>query len=70
VLAGDAAGLAALRPLAARLPAGPLAEGFGALTAEALKGLADLPRLSREQQLFRNLPRRLEALRAGAPVTR
>ena len=70
VLAGDEAGLAALRPLAARLPAGPLAEGFGALTAEALKGLADLPRLSREQQLFRNLPRRLEALRAGAPVTR
>jgi hypothetical protein len=70
VLAGDEAGLAALRPQAVRLPEGPLAEGFGALTAEALKGLADLPRLSREQQLFRNLPRRLEALRAGAPVTR
>ncbi len=70
VLAGDEAGVGALRPLAARLPAGPVAEGFAALTAESLKGLVDLPRLAREQQLFRNLPRRLEALRAGAPVTR
>ncbi len=71
VLAGDEAGLAVLRTAqGGRLPAGPLAEGFAALTAESLKGLADLPRLAREQQLFRNLPRRLEALRAGAPVTR
>ena len=71
VLAGDEAGLAALRRShASRLPAGPLAEGFAALTAASLHGLADLPRLAREQQLFRKLPGRLEALRAGGPVTR
>ena len=42
VLAGDEAGVGALRPLAARLPAGPVAEGFAALTAESLKGLGSL----------------------------
>jgi hypothetical protein len=49
---------------------GPLAEAFRLLTADPLRGLADLPRLQRELQLFRTLPTRLEALRAGAPLTR
>ncbi|MFZ4409080.1 MAG: hypothetical protein ACOYOH_17195 [Paracraurococcus sp.] len=70
-LAGEEAGLGALRERhAARMGEGPLAEAFSVLTADPLRGLADLPRLQRELQLFRNLPRRLEALRAGGPVTR
>lgn len=70
-LAGDDAALAALRVAqAARMGEGPLAEAFALLTADPLRGLADLPRLQRELQLFRSLPARLEALRAGAPVTR
>ncbi|MDO9709355.1 hypothetical protein [Paracraurococcus lichenis] len=70
-LAGDEPALAALREsAAARMGEGPLAEAFALLTADPLRGLADLPRLQRELQLFRSLPARLEALRAGAPVTR
>jgi hypothetical protein len=70
-LAGDEAGVAALRgDYAPRLPEGPLASAFGALTVDPLRGLADLPRLQQELQLFRSLPLRLEALRAGAPLTR
>ncbi len=70
-LAGDEAGLAALRvDYAARLSDGPLAAAFILLTAEHLRGLADLPRLQREMLLFRTIPPRLEALRAGGPVTR
>ncbi len=70
VLAGDEAGVAALRGAASGRLAGQMGDAFVALSAESLRGLADLPRLAREQQLFRNMPRRLEALRAGAPVTR
>jgi hypothetical protein len=71
VLAGDEAGLAALRAAhGAQFSEAALASAFAALTAESLKGLADLPRLAKEQQLFRRFPGRLEALRAGAPVTR
>jgi hypothetical protein len=70
-LAGDEAALGALRGShASRMGEGPLADAFTLLTADPLRGLADLPRLQRELQLFRNLPTRLEALRAGAPVTR
>jgi len=70
-LAGDEAGLVALRRgLEPRLAEAPLAPAFAALTAPGLRGLADLPRLQRELALFRALPNRLEALRAGAPVTR
>jgi hypothetical protein len=70
-LAGDEAGLAALRrDYARRLPDGPMAAAFALLTAEHLRGLADLPRLQRELLLFRTVPPRLEALRAGGPVTR
>lgn len=71
VLAGDAAGLALLRSqYAERMQGGGLAEPFMALTADPLRGLADLPRLQRELGLFRGVPARLEALRAGGPVTR
>jgi len=49
---------------------GRLAEPFAALTADPLRGLADLPRLQRELRLFQGMPARLEALRTGGPVTR
>lgn len=70
-LAGDAAGLSLLRSqYAERMQGGSLAEPFMALTADPLRGLADLPRLQRELRLFQGVPARLEALRAGGPVTR
>jgi hypothetical protein len=70
-LAGDEARLAALRTqFAARLSNGPLAAAFVVLTAAHLRGLADLPRLQRELLLFQTIPARLEALRAGGPMTR
>ena len=70
-LAGDDAGLAALRAAHAdRLRDGALHGAFTLLTGDPLRGLGDLPRLQRELQLFRGLPSRLEALRAGGPVTR
>ena len=70
-LAGDEAGLVTLREAqAGRVGAGPLADAFALLTGDPLRGLADLPRLQRELQLFRSLPSRLEALRAGPPLTR
>ncbi len=70
-LAGEDSALGALRAAeTARMGDGALAEAFALLTADPLRGLADLPRLQRELQLFRSLPGRLEALRAGASVTR
>ncbi|MEN0074198.1 MAG: hypothetical protein AAGC69_07440, partial [Paracraurococcus sp.] len=70
-LAGDEAGLAALREAeAARIGEGPLADAFTILTGDPLRGLADLPRLQRELQLFRNLPSRLEALREASQLAR
>ncbi len=70
-LAGDDTALAALRTAHAdRLRDGALHGAFTLLTGDPLRGLGDLPRLQRELQLFRGLPVRLEALRAGGPVTR
>jgi hypothetical protein len=70
-LAGDEPALAALRQAhGARMEGGPLAEAFGVLTADPLRGVADLPRLQRELGLLQVLPARLEALRAGVQVAR
>jgi hypothetical protein len=70
-LAGDEAALAALRQAhGARMADGPLAEAFGVLTSDPLRGVADLPRLSRELGMLRLLPGRLEALRGGVQVAR
>lgn len=70
-LAGDETALAALREAhGPRMAGGALAEAFGVLTADPLRGLADLPRLQRELAMMRQLPTRLEALRAGVQVAR
>ncbi len=70
-LAGDDAGLAALRAAhGARMEGGTLAEAFGVLTADPARGIADLPRLQRELGMLRLLPTRLEALRTGVQVAR
>lgn len=70
-LAGDDAGLAALRAShGARMDGGPLAEAFGVLTSDPVRGLSDLPRLQRELGMMRILPSRLDALRAGVQVAR
>jgi hypothetical protein len=70
-LAGDEAGLAALREAhGARMEGGTLAEAFGVLTSDPLRGISDLPRLQRELGMMRLLPTRLEALRAGVQVAR
>ncbi|MCO6419899.1 hypothetical protein JYK14_27610, partial [Siccirubricoccus sp. KC 17139] len=70
-LAGDEAALAALRAqYGPRLTEPRLAAAFQALTGDPMRGLSDLPRLQQELQLFRSLPSRLEALRAGVPVAR
>ena len=69
-LVGDSTGLSALAAqYGPRLAAGPLADAFGALTADPMRGLADLPRLQRELRLFRALPS-LEPLRAASLGTR
>jgi hypothetical protein len=66
-LAGDQLALAALASeFAPRLAGGRLSEPFAALTAGPVQGLADLPRLQRELNLFRSLPGRLEPLRAAS----
>lgn len=70
-LAGDEGALAALRAdHGARMEGGPLAEAFGVLTSDPLRGVADLPRLQREIGLMRLLPSRLEALRGPVQVAR
>ncbi len=70
-LAGDDSGLSALRAAhGARMEGGALAEAFGVLTSDPLRGVADLPRLQRELGMMRLMPTRLDALRTGAPVAR
>ncbi|MBR0665739.1 hypothetical protein GXW71_15380 [Roseomonas hellenica] len=64
-LAGDDARLAVLKDsLKPRMGEGPLAEAFGLLTSDPLRGIADLARLQRELDLMRALPGRLAARRA------
>ena len=66
-LAGDERGIAALRAShGGRFAAGPLAQGFEALTADPVRGLADLPRMARELNLFRGLGQWREPLRTAA----
>lgn len=63
-LAGDDARLATLKDsLKPRMGEGPLAEAFGLLTSDPLRGIADLARLQRELDLMRALPGRLAARR-------
>ncbi|HYF06251.1 MAG TPA: hypothetical protein VD970_01415, partial [Acetobacteraceae bacterium] len=70
-LAGDDPALATLRTeLGGRMGEGPLADGFAALTADPMRGSADLPRLARELDALRILPARLEALRNPPELTR
>ena len=65
-MAGDEAGLAQHRArFVARLTPGEIATGFEALTTDPVRGLADLPRLARELNLFRGFPQRLEPLRTA-----
>ncbi len=70
-LAGDSQALSALAAqYGPRLAGSPFADAFAALTADPMRGLADLPRLQRELRLFRALPGRLEPLRAASLGTR
>ncbi|WP_424813843.1 hypothetical protein [Roseococcus sp. YIM B11640] len=63
-MAGDEAGLAAHRArYGSRITVPALARGFDALSADPVRGLADLPRLARELELFRAAPQVLEPLR-------
>lgn len=65
-MAGDEPGLAALRArYATRMIRAELASAFEALTADPVRGLADLPRLARELNLFRQFPQSLEPLRTA-----
>ena len=65
-ISGDERGLAQHRArFVAQLAAGPMAGAFDALTTDPVRGLADLPRLARELNLFRSFPQRLEPLRTA-----
>ena len=71
LLAGDEARSSALAArFTERMAETPLALAFARLTGDPGTALAELPRLTRELDLFRNPPTRLEALRAGGPVAR
>jgi hypothetical protein len=70
-LAGDEAGLAALRAAeAGRMRGGAYGDAFAVITAERIGGVADLPRLRRELEVARAFPSRLDGLRAGTPPAR
>lgn len=65
-MAGEQGALAQLRARhGAQLAPGPVATAFEALATDPVRGLADLPRLARELNLFRSLPQRLEPLRTA-----
>ncbi|UPG72249.1 hypothetical protein MVG78_17310 [Roseomonas gilardii subsp. gilardii] len=71
VLSGDAQRLGGLRARwAAKLGDGKLAQDFNALTLDPVQGMADLPRLQRELNLFRGFSGRLDDLRADAGAAR
>jgi hypothetical protein len=65
-MAGDERGLAQHRSrFVARLSPGQIGGAFDALTTDPVRGLADLPRLARELNLFRSFPQSLEPLRTA-----
>ena len=69
--AGDAAALDALRQRdAARMGTGPLADMFRLLTADQVRGVADLKRSGQEAALARALPAELKALQPGLAPAR
>jgi hypothetical protein len=68
--AGDDAALTALRQReGARMESGPLADMFRLLTADQVRGVADLKRSGQEAALARALPGQLKALQAPAQQT-
>ena len=70
-LAEDAPGLAGLRAARGPILAGSPGEAaFNLLTSDPVRGLADLPRLQRELELFRVLPARLDQLRMRSAMAR
>lgn len=65
-MAGDEAGLLAHKArYLARVTRPELSSAFEVLTADPVRGLADLPRLQRELNLFRSFPQSLEPLRTA-----
>ncbi|WP_431284052.1 hypothetical protein ACQW02_04400 [Humitalea sp. 24SJ18S-53] len=71
LLAGEDSRAAGLAEAFGPRMAGTEAEAaFAILTGDPAAALSALPRLTRELDLFRNVPPRLEALRTGGPVTR
>jgi hypothetical protein len=70
-LAGDDAGLTQHRArFSGRISEPALAQGFEALTADPVRGLADLPRIARELELFRPIPGRGAPLRTAQNAPR
>jgi hypothetical protein len=68
--AGDGAALEALRQHEmARMGTGPLADMFRLLTADQVRGVADLKRSGQEAALARALPGELKALQQGTAQT-
>lgn len=71
VLSGDAQRLGGLRTRwAPQMGEGKLSQDFNALTLDPVHGMADLPRLQRELNLFRGFSGRLDELRADAGAAR
>lgn len=70
-LADDRQGLAGLRAARSPILAGSPGEAaFNLLTSDPVRGLADLPRLQRELELFRVLPAKLDQLRTRSAMAR
>lgn len=70
-LAGDNVGLTRLRAARATLLTGTPAEApFQLLATDPVRGLADLPRIQTELELFRTLPSRLDRLRTASADAR
>ena len=70
-LAEDAPGLSRLRAARGPILAGSPGEAaFNLLTSDPVRGLADLPRLQHELELFRVLPARLDQLRIRSAMAR